>query len=193
MAARSGAQQPERMQRLGVLMGRLEGDTEGQARLAAFWEQFQKLGWMEGRTIRVDIRWQTSEVDSIQRFSKELVALQPDLIISQRTPTTAALLQQTRTVPIIFVNVVDPIGSGFVASFPRPGGNVTGFILMEPTMAGKWLELLKEIAPRVNSGRLPVQPRNRALCGILPQTLQNRRCVLCGGSDRRARARHVRA
>ena len=83
-------------------------------------------------------------MELIQRFSKELVALQPDLIISQSTPTTAALLQQTRTVPIIFVNVVDPIGSGFVASFPRPGGNVTGFILMEPTIAGKWLELARK-------------------------------------------------
>ena len=86
----------------------------------------------------------------MQRFAKELVALQPDLILSQNTPTTAALLQQTRTIPIIFANVADPVGSGFVASFPRPGGNVTGFIIIEPTMAGKWLELLKEIAPRVN-------------------------------------------
>ena len=85
----------------------------------------------------------------IQRFAKELVALQPDLILAQSTPTTAALLQQTRTIPIIFVLVADPVGSGFVASFPHPGGNVTGFTLMEPTMPGKWLELLKEIAPRV--------------------------------------------
>jgi putative ABC transport system substrate-binding protein len=86
----------------------------------------------------------------MQQNAKELIALQPALIVSQSTPTTAALKQQTSTVPIVFVNVVDPVGSGFVASFPRPGGNVTGFILMEPTMAGKWLELLKEIAPRVN-------------------------------------------
>ena len=91
-----------------------------------------------------------SDVESMQQFAKELVALQPDLILSQSTPTTAALLQQTRTIPIIFAIVADPVGSGFVASFPRPGGNVTGFINMEPTMAGKWLELLKEIAPRVN-------------------------------------------
>ena len=138
------------MRRIGVLMAMPENDSEFQAFLAAFREELQKLGWAEGRNIRIDIRWATAEVESIQRFAKELVALQPDLIISQSTPTTAALMQQTRTVPIIFVNVVDPIGSGFVASFPRPGGNVTGFILMEPTMAGKWLELLKEIAPRVN-------------------------------------------
>ena len=90
------------------------------------------------------------DAEAIQQFAKELVALQPDLILSQNTPTTAALLQQTRTIPIVFALVADPVGSGFVASFPRPGGNVTGFITMEPTMAGKWLELLKEIAPRVN-------------------------------------------
>jgi putative tryptophan/tyrosine transport system substrate-binding protein len=89
-------------------------------------------------------------VEAMQRFAKELVALQPDLILSQSTPTTAALLQQTRTIPIIFANISDPVGSGFVASFPRPGGNVTGFVQFEPTIAGKWLELLKEIAPRVN-------------------------------------------
>ena len=101
------AQQPERMRRLGVLMGRLEGDTEGQARLAAFWEQFQKLGWMEGRTIRIDIRWQTPDADSLHRFAKELVALQPDVILSESTPPTAALRQQTRTIPIVFAVVSD--------------------------------------------------------------------------------------
>ena len=87
--------------------------------------------------------------ESRQRFAKELVALKPDLVLSANTPTTVALLQQTRTIPVIFANVVDPVGSGFVANLPRPGGNVTGFTVFEPTMAGKWLELLKEIAPRV--------------------------------------------
>jgi putative ABC transport system substrate-binding protein len=100
--------------------------------------------------MRVDTRWATpDDAESRQRFAQELVALQPDLILSHGTPATATLLQQTRTIPIIFAGVSDPVGSGFVASFPRPGGNVTGFITMEPTMAGKWLELLKEIAPRV--------------------------------------------
>ena len=130
-------------------MGFAESDREGQAFVAAFREGLQKLGWTEGRNIRIDTRWATPDTESMQRFAKELVALQPDLILSQSTPTTAALLQQTRTIPIVFAIVADPIGSGFVASFPRPGGNVTGFITMEPTMAGKWLELLKEIAPRV--------------------------------------------
>ena len=149
LAAR--AQQPERMRRIGVLMGYAESDPEGQAYVAAFREGLQKLGWTEGRNIRIDTRWATpDDAESMQRFAKELVALQPDLILSHSTPTTAALLQQTRTIPIIFAIVSDPVGSGFVASFPRPGGNVTGFTNIEPTMAGKWLELLKEIAPRVN-------------------------------------------
>jgi putative tryptophan/tyrosine transport system substrate-binding protein len=109
----------------------------------------QKLGWTEGRNILIDTRWGALDAESRQRFAKELVALQPDLILSANTSTTAALLQQTRTIPIIFANIADPVGSGFVASFPRPGGNATGFVLFEPTIAGKWLELLKEIAPRV--------------------------------------------
>jgi len=148
LAAR--AQQPERMRRIGVLMTLAESDTVGQAYLAAFREGLQKLGWTEGRNIRIDIRRAMPDVESMQRFAKELVALQPDLILSNNTPTTAAMLGQTRTIPIIFANVADPVGSGFVASLSRPGGNVTGFVYLEPTMGGKWLELLKEIAPRVN-------------------------------------------
>ena len=105
----------------------------------------------EGHNIRIDTRWATAlDAEARQQFAKELVALQPDLILSHSTPTTVALLQQTRTIPIVFATVSDPVGSGFVASFARPGGNVTGFTNIEPTMAGKWLELLKEIAPRVN-------------------------------------------
>jgi putative ABC transport system substrate-binding protein len=144
------AQQADRMRLIGVLMAYAESDPEGQAWVAAFREGLQKLGWAEGRNIRIATRFATPDVEAMQRFAKELVTLQPDLILSQSTPTTAALLQQTRTIPIIFANIADPIGSGFVASFPRPGGNATGFILYEPTMAGKWLELLREIAPRVN-------------------------------------------
>jgi ABC-type uncharacterized transport system substrate-binding protein len=147
LAAR--AQQAERMRLIGVLMTYAESDPEGQAWVAAFRERLQKLGWAEGRNIRIATRWATPDVEAMQRFAKELVALQPDLILSQSTPTTAALLQHTRTIPVIFANIADPVGSGFVASFPRPGGNATGFVLFEPTMAGKWLELLKEIAPRV--------------------------------------------
>ena len=147
LAAR--AQQTERMRQLGVLMAHAESDPEGQANVAAFREGLQKLGWMEGRNLRIDTRWAAANVELIQRFAKELVALQPDLILSANTPTTAALLQQTRTISIIFANVSNPVGDGFLASLPRPGGNITGFTNLEATMAGKWVELLKEIAPRV--------------------------------------------
>jgi putative ABC transport system substrate-binding protein len=144
------AQQPSRTPLVGVLMGFPESDSQAQAYIAAFREGLQKLGWTVGRNIRIDIRWPIpGDADSIQRFAKELVALQPDLILSNTTPTTTALLQQTRTIPIVFAMVADPVGSGFVASFPRPGGNVTGFAVTEGSLGGKWVELLKEIAPRV--------------------------------------------
>jgi putative tryptophan/tyrosine transport system substrate-binding protein len=144
------ARAQERVRRIGVLMGYAESDFDAQGKIAAFREGLQKLGWAEGRNIRIDTRWPIpADAESMQRLAKELVALEPDLILSHITPTTAALLQQTRTIPIIFATVSDPIGSSFVASFSRPGGNVTGFTSIEPTMAGKWLELLKEIAPRV--------------------------------------------
>ena len=114
----------------------------------------------------------------MQRFAKELVALQPDLILANNTPTTAAMLQQTRTIPIIFAVVSDPVGSGFVASLPRPGGNVTGFTLSEPTMAGKWLELLKEIAPRVARVAFLFNPATAPYAEYLPEPFQSRRSVL---------------
>jgi putative ABC transport system substrate-binding protein len=152
------AQQAGQMRRIGVLMGFAESMPEAQANVAAFRDGLQKLGWTEGRNIRIDTRWAAADVEAMQRFSKELVTLQPDLILTQNTPTTAAMLQQTRTIPIIFANVADPVGSRFVTNFPRPGGNVTGFILFEPTMAGKWLNLLKEIAPNVNRAAFLFNP-----------------------------------
>jgi putative ABC transport system substrate-binding protein len=148
LAAR--AQQPDRVRRIGVLMGYPESDSEAQGYFAAFREGLRKLGWTEGRNILIDTRWATpADAEAMQRFAKELVALQPDLILSNTTPTTTALLQQTRAIPIVFAMIADPVGSGFVASFPRPGGNVTGFVVTEGSLGGKWLELLKEIAPRV--------------------------------------------
>ena len=129
--------QGERMRRIGVLMGYDESASSGQALIAGFREGLQKLGWTEGRNTRIDIRWVTpADAESIRRFAKELVALQPDLIISSTTPITAALLQQTRTIPIIFPALSDPVGSGFVASFSRPGGNVTEFNVSEPRASG---------------------------------------------------------
>jgi putative ABC transport system substrate-binding protein len=149
LAARNAHAQG-RMRRIGVLIALAENDPVGQTYVAAFREGLQKLGWMEGRNIRLDIRRAAApDLNAIDRFAKELVALQPDLILSHSTPTTIALLRHSRILPIVFTTVSDPVGSGFVANFPRPGGNVTGFVILEPTMAGKWLELLKEIAPRV--------------------------------------------
>jgi putative tryptophan/tyrosine transport system substrate-binding protein len=156
LAAR--AQQGEQTRRIGVLMAYSEADSEGQTNVAALREGLQKLGWMDGHNILIDIRWAAFDAEAMQKFAKDLVTLPCELIVSQTTPTTAALLQQTHTIPIIFTLVSDPIGSGFVASFPRPGGNVTGFLVMEPTIAGKWLELLKEIAPSVTRGAFLFNP-----------------------------------
>jgi putative ABC transport system substrate-binding protein len=145
------AQQRERLRQIGVLMGYAETDADTRANLAALREGLQELDWAEGRNVRINIRWPIpADLGSMQRSAKELVELQPDLLLSEITPTTAALLQQTHTIPIVFVRVSDPVGSGFVASFAEPGGNVTGFTSIEPTMPTKWLQLLKEIAPRVD-------------------------------------------
>jgi putative tryptophan/tyrosine transport system substrate-binding protein len=148
LAAR--AQQSDRVRRIGALMSFAESDPEGQARIAAFRESLRTLGWIEGRNINVEIRWATGSAELIQQFAKELVALQPDLILSATTPTTTSLRQQTLVIPIVFANVSDPVGSGFVTSLSRPGGNTTGFINLEDSMAGKWLGLLKEIAPQAS-------------------------------------------
>jgi putative ABC transport system substrate-binding protein len=158
LAAR--AQQPGDMRRIGMLMAYAETDREGQAFVAAFREALAKLGWAEGRSIQIDVRWApASSNENLRRqFAQELIALRSDLIVSHATPNTASLHEITHTVPVVFVNVSDPIGSGFVISFPKPGGNITGFITMEPTMAGKWVELLKEIAPRVTNCALLFNP-----------------------------------
>ncbi len=141
--------QTERVRRIGVLTSSAESDQEGRSSVAAFREGLRKLGWMEGGNSEIDIRWAAADIELMKQFAKELVTLQPDLILTSSTPATAAMLQQTRTIPIIFVLVADPVGSGFVASLPRPGGNATGFTPIVGSLGGKWVELLKEIAPRV--------------------------------------------
>ena len=134
--------------RIGVLMSLTADDPEGQTRLAAFREAMKQLGWNDGDNLRIDTRWATP--DDIRRHAMELAALAPDVLLAANgTPTVAPLLQATRTVPIVFVNVIDPVGAGFVASLAQPGGNATGFTIYEYSMSGKWLELLKEIGPRV--------------------------------------------
>src|ERR1700686_3267931 len=145
LAAR--AQQPVRMRRIGVLMATDENDPEAKARLSGFTQGLAELGWTDGRNLRMDVRWAAGSVDRMRMLAKELVDLQPEMIFAPTTPVTAALQRETRTIPIVFANVGDPVGSGFVAGLPRPGGNITGFGSMEASMAGKWLELLTEIAP----------------------------------------------
>ena len=146
LAAR--AQQSERVRRIGVLMYLPADDAEGQARLAAFTQALTQLGWSDGHNLRIDTRYATA--DDIRRHAAELAALAPDVLVAGTgTATVAPLLQATRTVPIVFVIVIDPVGAGFVDSLARPGGNATGFTVFEYGMSGKWLELLKQIAPAV--------------------------------------------
>jgi ABC-type uncharacterized transport system substrate-binding protein len=143
------AQQGERMRRIGLLQTTGADDPEGQARNAAFRQGLQQLGWTDGRNVRIDYRWTAGDADRIRRYAAELAALVPDVILASGSATVGPLLQATRTVPIVFVNVPDPVGAGFVDSLARPGGNATGFILFEYGLSGKWLELLKQIAPGV--------------------------------------------
>jgi putative ABC transport system substrate-binding protein len=147
LAAR--AQQAERVRRIGVLMNRVADDPEGQARLTEFVQGLQQLGWADGRNVRMDVRWTAGVADNVRKYAAELVALMPDVILADGAIGIAALQQAPRTVPIVFVTVPDPVGAGFVKSMARPGGNTTGFTSFEYAIAGKWLELLKEIAPRV--------------------------------------------
>ena len=135
-------------QRIGVLMSRAAHDLEGQARLAAFVEGLQQLGWTDGRNVRIDTRWPVGDADR-GRSAEELVALAPDVILASASANVATLQRITRSLPIVFANVIDPVGAGFVASLARPGGNITGFLAFEYSLSGKWLELLKEIAPNL--------------------------------------------
>jgi putative tryptophan/tyrosine transport system substrate-binding protein len=145
----ASAQQPERLRRVGVLMNSASDDAEGQARLAAFHQGLQQLGWTVGKNVQIDYRWGAGDAERIRKFAAELVALAPDAIMSAGSPSVAALQQATHTVPIVFVTVVDPVSSGFVDSLAQPGGNITGFAMYEYSIGGKWLELLKEIAPGI--------------------------------------------
>jgi putative tryptophan/tyrosine transport system substrate-binding protein len=152
------AQQRARMRRIGVLMHLAADDPEGQSRLAAFLQGLQEAGWAIGRNVIIDMRWAGADVESMKRFAKELVALQPDLIVTSSTPAAKAMLQATRTIPVIFVLVADPVGGGVVASLPRPGGNMTGFAPIVGSLGGKWAELLKEVAPRIARATLLFNP-----------------------------------
>jgi putative ABC transport system substrate-binding protein len=155
LAAR--AQQSAR--RIGMLIGYAENDPAIQARLAAFRQALEHIGWTERRNIRIDYRFAPASPDQAQVFAKELVALQPDVLVGNSTPATAALLRETRTIPIVFVGVSDPVGSHFVATIARPDGSTTGFTNFEPSMIGKWLEMLKEIAPGITRAAVVFNPK----------------------------------
>ena len=143
------AQQPERMRRIGVLMGAMESDAVNQARLAAFLDGLHQLGWTDGRNVRIDTRRYAGDADRLRTYAAELVGLAPDVILASASASVAALQQASRRAPIVFANVIDPVGAGFVASLAQPGGNATGFTAFEYGISGKWLELLKEIAPHM--------------------------------------------
>ena len=155
LAAR--AQQPERMRRVGVLMG-IANDAEGQARVAALRDGLTDLGWIEGRNIEVQYRWAAGQPELIRRYAAELVAIRPDVIMSNTFASVAVLKNETRDIPVVFVMVSDPVRMGLVESMARPGGNVTGFTPFEPSLGGKWVELLKEIVPTVTGAAILVNP-----------------------------------
>ncbi len=143
------AQRSDRPRRVGVLTAWEESDPEAKVWLSGFTQGLAALGWTEGRNLRMDVRWAPGNLDLMRTFAKELVELQSDVILAQSTPVTAALQRETRSIPIVFVIVSDPLGSGFAQSIPHPGGNITGFVHNEPSLGGKWLELLKVIAPDI--------------------------------------------
>jgi putative tryptophan/tyrosine transport system substrate-binding protein len=164
------AQQSERMRRIGVLMSFEADEPEAHLRQTAFAHGLQKLGWAEGRNVQIDTRWAADDADRDRRYSAELVALAPDVILATGSRSVAALQRVTHSVPIVFANVIDPVGAGFVASLGRPGGNTTGFTAFEYSVAGKWLELLKEIAPNVTRAsvlRDPALPAGIGQCAAI--------------------------
>jgi len=143
------AQKSEPMRRIGVLLSTSESDAKEEANLVAFHARLKELGWIEGHNLRLDIRWGAADDERNRRYAAELVALAPDVILADTSQTVAALLKATHTIPIVFAGATDPVGAGFVDSLARPGGNTTGFTVFEYSIAGKWLELLRQIAPRI--------------------------------------------
>jgi putative tryptophan/tyrosine transport system substrate-binding protein len=165
LAAR--AQQPDRVRRIGVLVHDLQTRAEWQQRIAAFQQGLERRGWLEGRNISIELRSSDNKYDRLQPLAQEIVALKPDVILATPTPAIKALQQETRTIPIVFVQASDPIGSGLVASLARPGGNITGFLFYEDSITGKWLGMLKEIAPHLMRAVLVGHPKNPNLYAYL--------------------------
>jgi putative ABC transport system substrate-binding protein len=156
LAAR--AQQSEKMRRIGVLMGTQADSRDGQLQVGALRKGLETLGWVDGRNLRIDYRWMQGEAGEARRLAKELIALQPDVLVTHGTPISVAVLAETRSLPIVFVNVADPVSVGLAASFARPGGNATGFMNMDPSMGGKWLQVLKEFLPSIRRVAMMFNP-----------------------------------
>jgi putative ABC transport system substrate-binding protein len=176
-----------------VLMGYEENDPEAKSFLAAFRQRLTELGWVDGSNLRTDVRWAPGTVDRMRTLAKELVELQPDAILANSTPITAALQRETRTIPIVFAVASDPVGSGFVASLNRPGGNITGFSIAEPTLPGKWMQLLMEITPRLKRTAMMFNPDTAPYVSsyYLPY-IRSRRPVAQGDADHRPRSQRGR-
>jgi putative ABC transport system substrate-binding protein len=156
LAAR--AEGGEHMRRIGVLIGNSEGDGQSTQGLVSFRKNLEELGWLEGRNIQIDVRWGRGQLDRIEMLVKELVALRPDLLLAHSTPVTAAMKRETSSIPVVFIFVSDPVGSGLISSLPHPGGNITGFINIEASLGGKWAELLKEVSPGVDHAAILFNP-----------------------------------
>jgi putative ABC transport system substrate-binding protein len=168
LAAR--AQQAERVRRIGLLVNLAANDPMGQARVAAFVQGLQAAGWSDGRNVRIDTRWAAADPGNYRKYAAELIALGPDVVLASTTAAVAQLQQTSRTMPIVFVSTIDPVGSGLVTSMARPGGNVTGFVIFEYALAAKWLELLKEIAPGVKRAAVLRDATVASLSANLPRS-----------------------
>jgi putative tryptophan/tyrosine transport system substrate-binding protein len=166
LAAR--AQRPDRVRRIGALMLRDENDPEGKRHYSAFTQALADLGWHDGRNVRMDLRWGGGDINRMRALARELVGLQPDIIVASTTPVTAALQRETRTIPIVFVNVSDPVAKGIVAALNQPGGNITGFGYLEPSLGGKWLELLSGIAPGLKRVAIMFNPDTAPVSAFMP-------------------------
>jgi putative ABC transport system substrate-binding protein len=166
LAAR--AQQPDRVRRIGLLMAIDINDPEGKLRYSAFTQALTDMGWTDGRNVRIDLRWGSGDINRIRAFARELVDLQPDIVVTNATPATIAVQRETRTIPIVFVGVGDPVASDIVARLDRPSGNITGFALYEGSLGGKWLELLSEIAPGLKQVAIMFNPDTAPLSSLVP-------------------------
>ena len=175
LAAR--AQQPERMRRVGVLMSLPQNDPGGQAEVAAFYQGLAALGWVEGRNIRIEFRWPGGD-ERARVFAKELVGLNPDVLVGRSTPTTAALKRETDSIPIVFVNVAEPVGSGFVENLVRPGGNITGFTNFDGSIGGKWLQLLKEVDPHITRVAIIYNPQTAPFASSFLRSVESAAPIL---------------